>query len=197
MLTKDFNTKVISSEQKEVEGLGLFGMFGKKQPDNFKQQVQVAPEQTGLSELPDIPPIEDLDLPPPPAYPSGKNIPIQADSAPSELFTSETPFEFGANAPENPSRYIEPKIVDEKITVEDFKPADKTKGPAYVRMEDYRIMLEGTGRIKDNLGEAADLVIRLNELKNEEDREFEKWRTQLEDIQRKLTYIDKVIFESR
>ncbi|MFH1511346.1 MAG: hypothetical protein ABIF10_06650 [Candidatus Woesearchaeota archaeon] len=177
--------------------MGLFGLFGKKQPaqQNFSQQVPVAPEQTGSTELPDIPPIEDLDLPPPPAYPESKSIPEQASSPPSEFFASQTPFELG-NEPsfEKPAEPEEPKI-----EVEEFKPPERAppRGSLFVRVEDYRTMLESTGRIKDNLGESADLVMRLNELKNEEDKEFEKWRMQLEDIQRKLTYIDKVIFEAR
>jgi hypothetical protein len=70
------------------------------------------------------------------------------------------------------------------------------KGPLYVPVEDYKAVLDGTEHVRNNLKEATDVLGRLNELKNEEDREFEKWRGELEDIQRKLTYVDKIIFES-
>jgi hypothetical protein len=36
---------------------------------------------------------------------------------------------------------------------------------------------------------------RLNEIKNIKDKEFEKWRTLLEDMERKAVYIDKTLFE--
>jgi len=68
--------------------------------------------------------------------------------------------------------------------------------PFFVKVDDYRSILEGTTLIKNNLKEADEIISRLNELKNEGDREFEKWREKLEDVQRKLIYVDKVIFEA-
>jgi hypothetical protein len=142
--------------------------------------------------------MEDLDLPPPPAYPQAgaEPAPMSApDSFMSDIPTEEPKEEKLAIKPtvhhkprrEGPSR---------QQVISEVEKRPEPKGPLYVPIEDYRAVLEGADHIRSNLKETSDILGRMNELKNEEDREFEKWRGELEDIQRKLTYVDKIIFES-
>ena len=90
-----------------------------------------------------------------------------------------------------------PRFVPESPKLKILPPKQEhLEKPFFVKVDDYRSILEGTTLIKNNLKEADEIISRLNELKNEGDREFEKWREKLEDVQRKLIYVDKVIFEA-
>ncbi len=69
--------------------------------------------------------------------------------------------------------------------------------PSYIKAENFKEMLGGVQVVKDNLRECDEIFGRLNQIKNDEDKEFEKWRSRLEDLQRKLIYVDKVLFEAK
>ncbi|MAG08044.1 hypothetical protein CMO89_01090 [Candidatus Woesearchaeota archaeon] len=69
------------------------------------------------------------------------------------------------------------------------------KGPLFVKQDSYKAILEGVSIIRNKLKESDDLVLNLNNIKNSKDKEFEKWRASLEDIQRKLIYVDKALYE--
>lgn len=67
--------------------------------------------------------------------------------------------------------------------------------PVFVRIDEYKGVLEIMGLIKDKLNEARDTLGKINELKNEEDSELEIWNTTLEEIEKKVEQIDKELFE--
>ncbi|MEK6960108.1 MAG: hypothetical protein AABX47_02970 [Nanoarchaeota archaeon] len=66
--------------------------------------------------------------------------------------------------------------------------------PMFISIEDYQDILSSIGNIKDALHETEGAMSRLNELKNAQERILEDWRTHIEDAERKITYIDQVIF---
>jgi hypothetical protein len=71
-------------------------------------------------------------------------------------------------------------------------PLDK---PLYVKADDYKSIIGALTVIKTKIEDSERILTDLNELKNTKDKSFEKWRSELEDIQRKLLYIDKTLYE--
>ena len=67
--------------------------------------------------------------------------------------------------------------------------------PVFVRIDEYKDVLEIMGLIKNKLNEARDTLGKINELKNEEDSELEIWDSTLEEIEKKVEQIDKELFE--
>jgi len=67
--------------------------------------------------------------------------------------------------------------------------------PIFVRIEEYKDVLDVINMVKNKLKEARDTLNRINELKNEEDVELEKWEQGLDQVERRMDYIDKVMFE--
>ena len=67
--------------------------------------------------------------------------------------------------------------------------------PVFVKIEDYNDVLDVTNMIKNKLGEAKETLAKLNELKNAEDSEIELWKTNLDEIERKVDFVDKTLFE--
>ncbi|HJN56600.1 MAG: hypothetical protein QF436_00075 [Candidatus Woesearchaeota archaeon] len=71
----------------------------------------------------------------------------------------------------------------------------KSEAPVFVKMEDYKDILDILGLIKDRLDEAKRTLDDINELKNNEDSEIKMWNSTLDEIGRKIEDIDKTLFE--
>ncbi len=71
----------------------------------------------------------------------------------------------------------------------------KEGAPVFVRIEEYKDVLDIMNMIKNKIDEAKETLGKINELKNEEDAELELWHTGLEEVERKVAFVDKVLFE--
>lgn len=67
--------------------------------------------------------------------------------------------------------------------------------PVYVRIEEYKDVLDVMNLIKSKIAEAKETLAKLNDIKNEEDAELELWHTNLEEVERKVDFADKALFE--
>jgi hypothetical protein len=75
---------------------------------------------------------------------------------------------------------------------EDFQ----KKGPLFIRTDDYSKMLDCISSMKEYVKESPDIVLVLKNIKKNNDLEHRKYIKLLEDIQRKLVYIDNLLFEA-
>ena len=69
------------------------------------------------------------------------------------------------------------------------------EAPVFVKIEDYKDILDVLDLIKDRLAEAKRTLADINELKNDEDSELELWSSTLNEIDKKLEDIDRTLFE--
>ena len=69
------------------------------------------------------------------------------------------------------------------------------EAPVFVKMDDYKDILDVLDLIKDRLGEAKRTLADINELKNDEDAELELWSSTLNEIEKKLEDINRTLFE--
>lgn len=104
-----------------------------------------------------------------------------------------------APAPEEIEPISAPEPVKIEVIEEDEAPEKPRKalskeGPVFVSMQDYQAILSGVNSIKSKLGEVDDSFKKLNHIKAGQEKELEDWRKALEDVQRKLTYVDEVLF---
>lgn len=67
--------------------------------------------------------------------------------------------------------------------------------PVFVRIEEYRDVLDIVNMIKNKIEEAKETLGKIHELKNEEDAELELWHTGIEEVERKIMFVDKTLFE--
>ena len=68
--------------------------------------------------------------------------------------------------------------------------------PVYVKVDEFKDLLDVMSLIKDKVDEARATLGRINEIKNEEDSELEMWKNELDEIERKLHYIDRSLFQN-
>ena len=69
--------------------------------------------------------------------------------------------------------------------------------PVFVKIEEYKELLDIIELIKNKLVEAKAILAKINGLKNQEDGELETWRTELEDVDRRISLIDKTLLSPK
>ncbi len=156
------------------------------------------------SELPEIPSFEpeekEVELPEIPE-PKMPKVPMPGEAILPESLEEIPSFEEKEFAPVSPK--IEEVPEEEQVPIEEEMPVAEREtvrpqvGPAFVSVDEYRNILEHSNRVREKLDEADGMVARLHEIKASEEKTFGKWRSQLEEIERKLGQIDKVISKAK
>ena len=67
--------------------------------------------------------------------------------------------------------------------------------PVFVKIDEYKDVLDVMNMIKNKIEEAKEILGKINELKNEEDAELELWHAGLDEVERKVAFVDKALFE--
>ncbi|MFH1133991.1 MAG: hypothetical protein V1735_05875 [Nanoarchaeota archaeon] len=67
--------------------------------------------------------------------------------------------------------------------------------PIFVKIDEYKEIIEIMNQIKAKLAEGKSILAGIEEIKTQEENELEQWRSELEEVQRKMTFIDKTLFE--
>ncbi len=67
--------------------------------------------------------------------------------------------------------------------------------PVFVKIEQYKDVLDVVHMIRSKLEDARRTLQKINELKNEEDAELELWHATLDEVERKVDFIDKTLLE--
>ena len=69
------------------------------------------------------------------------------------------------------------------------------RAPVFVGIQHYNAVLSELDALKAQISAAENALGILVENKSREDSEFERWRANLEELERKLMFIDKALFE--
>ncbi len=72
---------------------------------------------------------------------------------------------------------------------------EKEHMPVFVKIEEYKDVVDIMNMIKSKLEEAKTILAKINELKNEEDAELELWHSGVEEVERKVDFVDRALFE--
>jgi len=65
----------------------------------------------------------------------------------------------------------------------------------YVKVDDYKDIVDIMTLIRKKLQDAKGILNSINGLKNEEDKEIEQWNSNIDEIDRKIDYLDRTLFE--
>jgi len=88
------------------------------------------------------------------------------------------------------------KTIKETVTREEVLRPKEVK-PMFVAVDEYTTLATNTNFVRSKLVEAEEYLQRLTDLKNQELKAFSKWRKTLEQVESKLSYVDKVIAEAQ
>ena len=68
-------------------------------------------------------------------------------------------------------------------------------GKVFVKIDEYKDILDIISMIRNKLDGTKKTLGKINELKNREDSELESWSRALNEIEKKVDFIDKALFE--
>ncbi len=69
------------------------------------------------------------------------------------------------------------------------------EAPIFIKIDEYRDVVDILALLKNKIKEGKALVARINDLKNEEDAELERWTAELDELERKVEGIDESLFK--
>ncbi len=173
--------------------MGFFDLFGKKKEGT---QDVVLPDMPVPDQAPggdalvpsDIAPIHagehsEMDLPPPPRFSETHEL-----EAPNTGFVgTET------SAPEQAPAMVSDQSSDQARETGLVESAHIPLTSTFISVSDYKFIFAGINTVKARLAEADGIVERLASIRTQEEQFFERWRNQLEEIERKINSVDRVI----
>lgn len=149
---------------------------------NFDFEKDELPE---LSEAPEIeqrpqPQIQPISMPEP--------IPTMPEMQPAEKQAAEEP----RFTPLDEYPKIERKLFAQEKKALRERPAGRA---IYVKVDKFKAALGSINVVRSDLRKSEDALMKLENIKNSKDRSFDKVRNSLDDLQKKLIFIDKTLFE--
>jgi hypothetical protein len=72
---------------------------------------------------------------------------------------------------------------------------DDQRAPVFVKVEEYRSIIDLLDAVKQKLGQARTLLARVNELKQQEDQQIDAWARDIDDVEDRLSSISKSLLE--
>ncbi|MBW2964098.1 hypothetical protein KY363_01440 [Candidatus Woesearchaeota archaeon] len=172
----------IPTEEDLAETLPLMPKAQPSPKQKPKPTFPSMPEQAPDEIVPDrIPPLEGI-----PEAPD-----FNLEPEPKPVFEAEPEPEYPEfPEPVQPFAYVPP---EEKTP----RPVRHGAGPLYIRTDTIRAVLDYIEQVKSKFTSEDDIVFRMKEIKSAQDQHYESFRQTLEDMQRKLLFIDRSLFESR
>lgn len=72
---------------------------------------------------------------------------------------------------------------------------DDQKAQVFVRVEEYKSIIDLMEAVRQKLGQAKNLLSKVNELKQQEDQQIESWAKDIDDVEERLNSISKSLLE--
>lgn len=92
-----------------------------------------------------------------------------------------------------PEEFERTAIEEQRGELEKIEHREAVK-PIFVNVSIFRNILDELNAARNTLREAQDTVARLSDFREDHDREFKKWQSVLQDMQKKFVYVDKTLF---
>ena len=184
--------------------MGLFGFIkrGKKISGMPPKGFPPMPKPQNMmnldsseDDLPELPPIEDNDfnlendkamlndVPPLPSRPIGNDSFLENDSLDSN--------------PIQQAQQSKPVLRSQNSQVEVLPHHYAQGNSLFVDSGDYRDFVVASENVKEKVKDAENILHNLHKLKEKKEDVLKKWQLDFVDIQRKLSYLDKALFEHR
>jgi hypothetical protein len=127
---------------------------------------------------------EPMQLPPPP-MPELDDEQMELPELPMDVEPMDVPAEMPVHEEDSA---VEPPSLPE------LRQHLPREGPLFVSVQDYQMILNGVTAIKAKLSMTDESFKKLHDIKAAQEKQLDAWRQSLEDVQRKLTYVDEVLF---
>lgn len=178
---------------------------GKKSSNKKSEELDLPPLPPPLKgpetkgDLPEHgPPLPDDDLTEPKGFPEEPKMPESPDTSLPEFpeMPSEPEMPPLTEPPEEEVSVEEPQEETASLDSQEKPPETKQPtGPIYIKIDTYKDVLREINKIKADFERSENILSSMVEIKASEDKELESWKHGLEDIRKRLSFIDTSVFE--
>lgn len=72
---------------------------------------------------------------------------------------------------------------------------ERLGAPVFVKVDEYKEILDVLDMVKAKINDIRNTLAGINDLRNEEDAEVSMWNGAIDDIEKKIDEIDRMMFE--
>jgi len=65
----------------------------------------------------------------------------------------------------------------------------------FIKIDEYKDTMDIINLIKQKVKQSRAILYKINELNNKEDAELEEWKSSLDEVDKRIEFIDKVLLE--
>ena len=69
--------------------------------------------------------------------------------------------------------------------------------PVFVKIEEYKDILDILDVIRNKIDKAKDTLVNIAELKDQEDQKISLWSKNIDEVEKKIDFIDRILFEPK
>ena len=69
------------------------------------------------------------------------------------------------------------------------------KAHVFIKIDEYKDTMDIINLIKQKVKQSRAILYKINELNNQEDSELNDWKESLDEVEKRIEYIDKVLLE--
>ena len=69
--------------------------------------------------------------------------------------------------------------------------------PVFVKIDEYKEAMSLIDNIKSKVKEANGMLDKINDIKAKEEAELDQWKSHLDEIDRKVEFMDRTLFEHK
>lgn len=69
--------------------------------------------------------------------------------------------------------------------------------PVFVKIEKYDAVLDLVSKIRTKMQDAESILHQIEELKNEEDAQIERWKASLQDVRSKVSFVQQALSQPK
>jgi len=165
-----------------------------------KEGVELGEEELDLPPAPPAIGEKDLgleslgeELPKPPELPELPEIEEEPEEKPLEEIEPEIPsFKPERFAPFE--KMAEGAVKEERRHLDEIHEHKEIRKPFFIQLGRYNDVLDEIEIIKCHLNNFENVSLRLDDLKEDKDKQFTRWSEHLKDLQKKLIFVDKILF---
>ena len=73
----------------------------------------------------------------------------------------------------------------------------QNEAPVFIKLEEYNDILAIVTVIKKKINESKEILLKLEQLREEEDHEVVLWQSNLKDVNEKIEFVDQILKEPK
>ncbi len=69
------------------------------------------------------------------------------------------------------------------------------KSPVFIKIEEYRQVLDVLDELKKQVVDVRETLQEIDDIRSEEEVDLNQWRNQLDEVEKKILFVDQALFE--